>query len=87
MKKLKYELVVGNKGFDKFCDEVSERLNAGWKPLGGVAFNAGFAYQSMAKAVDDSELGKDEEPEKETEKAGVKRLGANEAMRQLDSMT
>ncbi len=87
MKKLRYELVIGKNGFEKFCNEVSERLNAGWKPIGGVAFNAGFAYQSMAKAVEESELVKNETTEDIGENKGPKRLSANEAMRQLDSMT
>ena len=87
LKKLRYELINGKNGFEKFCDEVSERLNAGWKPIGGVAFNAGIAYQSMAKAIEESELVKNEATEDKEENKGPKRLGANEAMRQLDSMT
>ena len=87
MKKLRYELVIGKNGFEKFCDEVSERLNAGWKPIGGVAFNSGLAYQSMAKAVDESELVKRATTEVKEESKGPKRLSANEAMRLLDSMT
>ena len=78
MKKLKYELVIGKSGFEAFCKEVSERLNQGWKPIGGVAFNAGFAYQSIAKLIDIEE----EKPEPK-----AKKLGASEAMRQLDQMT
>lgn len=29
-------------------------LNEGWKPVGGVAFNNGFAYQSMAGVNDEA---------------------------------
>lgn len=52
-----------------------------------MAFNAGFAYQSMAKAVEESDLVKNAAAADQEENKGPKRLGANEAMRQLDSMT
>ncbi len=86
MKKLVYKIVVSDKGFEDFEAKVSDMLNQGWKPLGGIAFNHSFPHQAMAKVVDTTE----EKPISES-KAAIeqkpKSLTANEAMRRLDDLT
>jgi hypothetical protein len=80
MKEFEYKLIIGNKGFNVFTTEVSEALNDGWKPLGGVAFNAGFAHQAMAKLTEKQpKMAVNKEENKK-----VRAIGANEAMRRLD---
>lgn len=52
VKKIVYKVVVSNNGFEDFESKVSEKLNQGWKTIGGIAFNYSFPYQAMAKVVD-----------------------------------
>lgn len=86
MKKLVYKVVVSDKGFEDFEAKVSEMLNQGWKPLGGIAFNHSFPHQAMAKVVDTA----DERPVKNQQSSidqKPKALTASEAMRRLDDLT
>lgn len=86
MKKLVYKVVVSDKGFDDFEAKVSEMLNQGWKPLGGIAFNHSFPHQAMAKVVDTA----DERPVKNQQSSidqKPKALTASEAMKRLDDLT
>ena len=52
MKKLVYKVVVSDKGFEDFEAKVSEKLNQGWKPIGGIVFNHSYPHQAMAKVVE-----------------------------------
>lgn len=86
MKKLVYKVVVSDKGFDDFEAKVSEMLNKGWKPLGGIAFNHSYPHQSMAKVIevpDEKPISKNQSTIGQQPKA----LSANEAMKRLDDLT
>lgn len=89
VKKIVYKVVVSNNGFEDFEAKVSEKLNQGWKPIGGIAFNYNFPYQAMAKVIDVQEekniktiAKKLIQPAQET-----RPLTANEAMKRLDDLT
>jgi hypothetical protein len=86
MKKAEYKIIVSDKGFDDFEAKVSEKLNEGWKPVGGIAFNHSYPHQAMARVVD---MGSNKEitvtPQKASDKP--RRLTANEAMKRLDDLT
>lgn len=75
MKRYTYKVCGSTTGFKGLEEEVSAMLNDGWKPIGGIAFNAGYPYQAMAKIIDTEE--------KPTPKAA----DANTAMRKLDEIT
>lgn len=86
MKKAEYTIIVsGKEGFEDFTSKVSEKLNEGWKPVGGVAFNRGYPHQAMARVIEtkEKELGDKTEITTEPRKA----LTANEAMKRLDELT
>lgn len=89
VKKIVYKVVVSNNGFEDFEAKVSEKLNQGWKPIGGIAFNYNFPYQAMAKVVDVPEETKATTSAKKlTQPAQEARpLTANEAMKRLDDIT
>lgn len=86
MKKLVYKVVVSDKGFEDFEAKVSEMLNQGWKPIGGIAFNHSYPHQAMAKVVDTADK-KPTSENKNTIEQKPKSLTANEAMRRLDDLT
>jgi|GEM_PF-6830991 len=44
-----YKLVKDTHKLEKLEQIVSEMITNGWKPVGGIAFNNGFAYQAMAR--------------------------------------
>tara|TARA_R110001583_G_scaffold28946_1_gene102301 strand:+ start:447 stop:719 length:273 start_codon:yes stop_codon:yes gene_type:complete len=44
-----YKLVKDTHKLEKLEQIVSEMIANGWKPVGGIAFNNGFAYQAMAR--------------------------------------
>jgi len=83
VKKIEYKVCGGTNGFVELEKEVSILLNAGWKPVGGIAFNSGFPYQAMARVFEfktSPQAPKKEEPQKNN-------LNANSAMRKLDDLT
>lgn len=80
MKRAEYKIVSGAKGFEEMEKRVSEMLNQGWKPIGGIGFNAGYAYQAMARVTTQPE------PQK-TEEEKPKARGAQDAMRAIDQLT
>lgn len=86
MKKLIYKVVVSDKGFEDFEAKVSEMLNQGWKPIGGIAFNHSYPHQAMAKVIDTTDK-KPTSENKNTIEQKPKSLTANEAMRRLDDLT
>lgn len=86
VKKIVYKVVVSNNGFEDFEAKVSEKLNQGWKTIGGIAFNYNFPYQAMAKVVDVSEEAEIAVTTAEPHQT-QKPLTANEAMRRLDDLT
>ena len=51
MKKAEYKIVASSNGFPELEKKVSAMLNHGWKPVGGLSFNAGYPYQAMARVV------------------------------------
>lgn len=85
MKKAEYRVVAGERGFKDLESKVSEMLTAGWKTIGGVAFNAGYPYQAMARLVDSKEAITPEKQESEQQKPRA--LGASEAMKRVDELT
>ena len=86
MKKAEYKIIVSDKGFDDFEAKVREKLNEGWKPIGGIAFNHSYPHQTMARVID---VGKNNELESPPQKASEKprSLTANEAMKRLHDLT
>lgn len=86
MKKAEYKIIVSDKGFDDFEAKVSEKLNEGWKPVGGIAFNHSYPHQAMARVID---VENNNEIEVTQQKASDKprSLTANEAMKRLDDLT
>jgi hypothetical protein len=85
MKKAEYKVASGATGFKELEETVSKMLNEGWKPVGGIGFNAGFPYQAMARVVTVSATtnvissnSKDDDS---------KPVGAQEAMRRVDELT
>lgn len=88
MRKYEYKVIVSDKGFEDFEKKVAEKLAAGWKPLGGIAFNHSYPHQAMARIIE----GQEETQEKtamETKKLEdkPKPLTANEAMKRLNDLT
>ena len=78
-----YKVISSNSGLEELEKKVSESINKGWKPQGGIAFSHGFCYQAV--------IGKKKEPttEKNTVKAERKDKTntANQAMKRLDELT
>jgi hypothetical protein len=85
MKKAEYKVASGAAGFKELEETVSKMLNEGWKPVGGIGFNAGFPYQAMARVVTVSALRDSVPPQLEEE--GNKPVGAQAAMRRVDELT
>jgi len=83
-KRAEYKVVSGVNGFAELEKKVSEMLNSGWKPVGGLAFTNGYAYQAMARVVTYSKPTKTtHDSEEETPKS----RGAQDAMRAVDELT
>lgn len=81
-KRAEYKIIVGSNGFNDFENQVSNMMNKGWKPVGGIAFNSGFANQAMARIVD---LDISQKPtEKTTKKDQAKPMDTAEAMRMIE---
>ena len=87
MKKYVYKIIVSDKGFDDFEAKISEKLNDGWKPIGGIAFNHGYPHQAMAKVIDDGEGKNNTATTESTLSQKTKPLTANEAMKRLNELT
>ncbi len=51
MKKTEYKVVSGPEGIAQLEEKVGELLGKGWKPVGGVAFNADCPYQALARVI------------------------------------
>jgi hypothetical protein len=83
-RKAEYKVVSGSNGFSGLEEKVSEMLNLGWKPVGGIGFNAGFPYQAMARVVTVTE---NTPLEKAEVKAESQVIGASSAMKALDELT
>lgn len=81
-KRAEYKIVVGSNGFNDFENQVSSLMNKGWKPIGGVAFNSGYANQAMARIIDLDTSKK--ETEKPPEKVKAKPMNTGEAMRMIE---
>jgi hypothetical protein len=86
MKKAEYKIIVSDKGFDDFEAKVSEKLNEGWKPVGGIAFNHSYPHQAMARVID-VESNKETAVAKGKASEKPRSLTANEAMKRLDDLT
>lgn len=91
MKKLIYKVVVSDKGFEDFEAKVSEKLNQGWKPIGGIVFNHSFPHQAMAKlievAVEKPQATKSAQQDKAPTQQQSRDFTANEAMKRLSDIT
>lgn len=82
MKQYEYRVIVSDKGFEDFEKKVAEKLDEGWKPIGGIAFNHSYPHQAMARL---KEAKQEEQGKSIQEKA--KALTANQAMKRLDDLT
>lgn len=82
MKRYEYKVIVSDKGFDDFEKKVAEKLDDGWKPIGGIAFNHSYPHQAMARLSDGKAPVKNEKLPEEG-----KALTANQAMKRLDDLT
>lgn len=78
-----YKVVASSNGFKELEKEVSLLLNKGWKPVGGVAFNQGHAYQAMVGNIGE----KIERKSKVLPENTIQPLGAVDAMRKIDELT
>lgn len=91
MKKLIYKVVVSDKGFEDFEAKVSEKLNQGWKPIGGIVFNHSFPHQAMAKlievATEKPNIAKTAQQDKMPAQSQPRELTANEAMKRISDIT
>lgn len=48
---MEYKVLAGTEeGIKELEIKVTDHLNKGWKPIGGIAFNLGYPYQAMAIA-------------------------------------
>lgn len=79
MRKAEYKVVTSQTGLRELEQKVSDLINAGWKPLGGLAFNHGYPYQALARVVTTSE--------KPPENKEPSYISASEAMRRVDDLT
>ena len=50
--------IAGGYGRSEAEAQIQEKLEHGWKPLGGVAVDGADFYQAMIRYVDDSMLSK-----------------------------
>jgi hypothetical protein len=87
LKSLEYKIVVGDTGFAELERKISSMLNEGWKPIGGLAFNNGFAHQAMARVKDESKYSLKERIEIANSENEKKPLTANEAIKRLNDLT
>ena len=78
-----YKVISSDSGLEELEKKVSESINKGWKPQGGIAFSHGYSYQAM--------IGKKKIPKKkeisETIEEESKSNTANQAMKRLDELT
>jgi hypothetical protein len=44
---IEYKILSGPSGKKELEGKITALLQMGWKPVGGVAFNMGYAYQAM----------------------------------------
>ncbi len=86
MKKAEYKVATSTNGFVELEETVSKMLNEGWKPVGGINFNAGYPYQAMARVIS--------APTENTISSSVKEgnrksksVGAQDAMRRINELT
>ncbi|EAT13092.1 DUF1737 domain-containing protein [Bermanella marisrubri] len=86
MKKAEYKVVSGPEGLPQLEKRVTEYLNKGWKPVGGVGFNAGFPYQAMARIVS-LPVKTRNNSESAADSTAEHPLGAMDAMKKLDELT
>ncbi|WP_096085899.1 DUF1737 domain-containing protein [Agaribacterium haliotis] len=82
MKRALYKVVGGKPSLPEFEAEVAKYLNDGWKPVGGVSFNANFAYQALAKVTSESAVGS-----AYNESEAHSKSTTAEAMRRVDDLT
>ena len=85
MKKAEYKVVSGPEGLPQLEARVNELLNKGWKPIGGISFNAGYPYQAVARVVTVSST--TEHQLSKTKPKTSKLKGAQDAMRLVDELT
>lgn len=83
-KKAEYKVVSGINGFSELEKNVSAMLNQGWKPVGGLAFTNGYAYQAMARVIT---FKMPTETPQESKQETPKTRGAQDAMRAIDELT
>ena len=76
-----YRIVTAEHGIRDLEVKISELLNKGWRPAGGITFNQGFCYQAMIGKVSK----KPENADVQSIEQG-QQLGANEAMKRLDDI-
>ena len=78
-----YKVISSDTGLEELEKKVSESINKGWKPQGGIAFSHGYSYQAM---IGKKKTAKEKEISEKTGKES-KSNTANEAMKRLDELT
>ena len=78
-----YKVISSDSGLEELEKKVSESINKGWKPQGGIAFSHGYSYQAM---IGKRKIAKENEISKVIEKEPTSNT-ANQAMKRLDELT
>lgn len=82
MKKAEYKVATSTTGIAELEKTVTELLNQGWKPLGGISFNHGYPYQALARVATVPHAQKEQQPEHKQ-----RMTTANEAMKRIGELT
>ena len=78
-----YKVVSSNTGLEELEKKVTESMNKGWKPQGGIAFSHGFCYQAMIGKKSESPASNKKEKKLSNNETNT----ANQAMKRLDELT
>ncbi|WP_226645424.1 hypothetical protein [Microbulbifer variabilis] len=91
VRKVEYKVAVGESGFFRLEKKVIQLLNENWKSIDGLAFNAGYLYQAMARVVNVVKPSGRSQSKALTSSEGEsirkQSLGAQDTMHILDGLT
>ena len=71
---MEYKITFSESGFKGLEEQVNKLMNQGQKPLGGIAFKAGYPYQAIARVVEIKEKTTESKPKTQEEKHLSKKL-------------